>query len=229
MEKKELLLPTIAELYDETGLETAKDVEKLNLILNQPPPDKWVKTHPTIANYRYLPIDKIEYLLRRIFKVYRIEITGQGTAFNGVWVTVRVHYQNPITQQMESHDGIGAEQLQTKKGASAADLANINHGAISMAFPKAKTAAVKDACDHFGKLFGCDLNRRDTLNFAMDENIVSAGGGTIDPEIQEQFDLITDIAGLIKYADGLPKTSTNGLAFKKAFNKRKLELTPKIN
>jgi len=111
-------------------------------------------------------------MLRKIFKVFRIEITGQGTAFNGVWVTVRVHYLNPTTGEMSFHDGIGAMQLQTKKDTSPADLLNINNGALSMAFPAAKTVAIKDACDHFGKLFGCDLNRKDTMNFTFDTALI---------------------------------------------------------
>jgi hypothetical protein len=69
---------------------------------------------------------------------------------------------------MRFHDGIGAMQLQTAKGTSPADLININNGALSMAYPAAKTVAIKDACDHFGKLFGCDLNRKDTMNFTFD-------------------------------------------------------------
>lgn len=168
----EYRLPTIAELFDDS-LELAANTEGLNALLNQKPPDNWVKTHPVISNYRYIPIDKIEFLLRKIFKVYRIEITGQGTAFNGVWVTVRVHYFNPVSGEMSYHDGIGACQLQTAKGTSPADLANINHGAISMAFPIAKTVAIKDACDHFGEIFGCNLNRKDTINFEPDSNILS--------------------------------------------------------
>lgn len=45
---------------------------------------------------------------------------------------------------------------------------NINNGALSMAFPLAKTLAIKDACDMFGKLFGADLNRRDSLPASID-------------------------------------------------------------
>jgi hypothetical protein len=37
-----------------------------------------------------------------------------------------------------------------------------------MAFPIAKTVAVKDACDHFGKLFGSDLNRKDVITYEVD-------------------------------------------------------------
>jgi hypothetical protein len=69
------------------------------------------------------------------------------------------------------HDGIGAAQLQTASGKSAADLANINNGALSMAYPLAKTVAIKDACDHFGTTFGSDLNRKDTIAFTSDDKL----------------------------------------------------------
>src|SRR5690606_21414772 len=146
--KHQAQVSTIQELYENTELQIKRD--DLNSLLSQAPPASWVKVHPFIKDHKYLPIEKVEWLLRRIFKNYKIEITNQGTAFNGVWVTVRVHYLDPITGQMSFHDGIGACQLQTAKGTSAADLANINNGALSMAFPIAKTLAVKDACDHFG-------------------------------------------------------------------------------
>ena len=164
-------LPTIQELFEES-IELAGKSEGLNAILNTPPPDKWIKTHPFIEGHKYIPIDKVEYLLRKIFKSYKIEVLREGTAFNGVYVVVRVHYFNPATGQMDWHDGIGAIQLQTKKGTSPADLMNLNNGAISMAFPIAKTLAVKDACDHFGVLFGANLNRKDTVQFQADTTII---------------------------------------------------------
>lgn len=156
--------------------------DELNFLLNQPVPKKWIAKHPFVkkqiidANgrkikvpYEYLPIDKVEYLLRKIFKRYRIEITNQGTSFNGVFVAVRVHYLNPIYNDWDYHDGIGAIHLQVKSGSSPSDLANINNGALSMAYPLAKTLAIKDACDMFGELFGANLNRNETLAYSMDE------------------------------------------------------------
>ena len=162
-------LPTIQELYENTDLAIKHD--DLAVLLNQNPPQSWVKKHPYIKDHLYLPIDKVEWLLRRIFKQYRIEITGQGVAFNGVWVTVRVHYKHPVTNEWEYHDGIGAMQLQTAKGTSPADLANINNGALSMAFPICKTLAIKDACDMFGSAFGANLNRRDVIPYSQDEKL----------------------------------------------------------
>jgi len=169
MEKQLIKLPTLAELTQD--LELAWKNDQFKLLLNQAPPTQWVKTHPFIKCYNYLPIDKVVLLLRKIFKEYKIEITGQGTAFNGVWVTVRVHFKSPTNGEWLFYDGIGAAQLQTKQGSSPADLANINNGALSMAFPIAKTVAVKDACDHFGSLFGSNLNRKDVVEFKPDANI----------------------------------------------------------
>lgn len=163
-------LPKLADLYGDKSLTQRAD--QLTVLLNQYPKDEWVKTHPYIRGYKYLPIERIEFLLKSIFKKYRIEILREGTSFNGVYVVVRVHYLNPVTNEMDWHDGIGAMQLQTSKGTSPADLANINNGALSMAFPAAKTVAIKDACDHFGKLFGSDLNRKEQINYKIDTNLI---------------------------------------------------------
>lgn len=159
-------LPTLSDLTQD--LELSYKTDALNLLLSQQPPKTWIKTHPFIRDYNYLPIDKIEHLLKKIFKSYKIEIKEQGVAFNGVWVTVRVHYLNPTNNEWSYHDGIGACQLQTAKGTSPADLININNGALQMAFPIAKTVAIKDACDMFGTLFGANLNRRDAVEFKPD-------------------------------------------------------------
>lgn len=167
--EKQQVLPKLADLYNDVDMVAKQD--QLNFLLGQNPKAEWIKVHPYIQGWKYIPIDKVEWLLRRIFKSYKIEITGRGTAFNGVWVTVRVHYLNPITGEWSYHDGIGAQQLQTKKGTSPAEMQNINSGAVSMAFPIAKTIAIKDACDHFGRLFGSDLNRKDIVPIMMDEAV----------------------------------------------------------
>lgn len=167
-EKTNSLMP-LEKIYLDPSAEIQR--ESLNYYLGQNPPEAWVKLHPYISNYRYLPIDKIEWLLRKFFKKYKIEILREGTAFNGVYVVVRVWYKDPITGLMDFHDGIGAAQMQTSKGKSPADLANINQGALSMAFPIAKTVAVKDACDHFGNIFGANLNRKDVVPVVMDDKL----------------------------------------------------------
>ena len=163
---------TISQLFD--GTIDAVPLEQLNVILGTPPPTNWVKKHPFINNYFYLPIDKVEYLLKKCFKKYSIEVKKTGTLLNAIEVTVRVHYFNPATNTMEFHDGVGACELQTQKdtGNLKLDMSNINRGAVTMALPIAKSIAIKDACDHFGDLFGANLNRKDTLQFVGDASLL---------------------------------------------------------
>jgi hypothetical protein len=163
-------LPKIKDLYSD--ITVAQKNDAFVTLMNQQPKKEWVKTHPFIKNYKYLPIERIEFLLKTIFKSYRIEVLREGSSFNGVYVVVRVHYLHPLTNTWEFHDGIGASQLQTKSGTSPSDLININNGALSMAFPMAKTIAIKDACDHFGNLFGADLNRKDVINYDIDLTLI---------------------------------------------------------
>jgi hypothetical protein len=163
-------LPKIKDLYSD--LQVAQKNDAFVALMNQQPKEEWIKVHPFIRGYKYLPIERIEFLLKTIFKSYRIEVLREGTSFNGVFVVVRVHYLHPLTNTWEFHDGIGASQLQTAKGTSPADLNNINNGALSMAFPMAKTIAIKDACDSFGRIFGSDLNRKDIMNYDLDLTLI---------------------------------------------------------
>ena len=190
-------LPTIQDLHESNSIASYKN-DQLNLLLNQEPKKEWVKDHPYVKGHKYIPIDKVEFMLRKIFKKYQIEITGQGTSFNGVWVSVRVHYYHPIEETMMYHDGIGAIQLQVAKGTSPADLSNINNGALSMAYPIAKTLAIKDACDMFGKLFGADLNRRDTMPFTSDPDPLELEARLIDLFNLKQENLSINIITMVE-------------------------------
>ena len=107
---------------------------------------------------------------------------------NAVEVTVRIHYLHPVTSEWMFHDGVGAEELQTQKdsGNLKLDMSNINRGAIKMALPIAKTTAVKDAADHLGKLFGSDLNRKDTVAFTADKSL---NKDEMLTELKELYDL----------------------------------------
>jgi len=166
---------TITSLFKQLDLDVVP-LEQLNVILSTPPPATWVKQHPFIKGYNYLPIDKVEYLLRRCFKKYQIEVIKTAQLFNAIEVTVRVHYLNPATNEMMYHDGVGAQELQTTKGSGNLnmDMSNVNKGAVMMALPIAKSIAIKDACDHFGDLFGANLNREDIVQFTGDTELLSS-------------------------------------------------------
>lgn len=155
-------LPSLTDL--QLDVQQALKDDALNLLLNQPPPQKWIKKHPTIG-HNYLPIDKVEYLMTKIFKQWRVEVVSIMNMFNSVAVTVRLHYLNPTTNEWSFHDGVGAHNLQLDSGASPSDLSKIKANAVMMSLPIAKSNAIKDAADHLGSLFGRDLSRKDTIQF----------------------------------------------------------------
>jgi hypothetical protein len=157
-------IPTLAELHHKP--EEAFKSDALNALLNQQPPAAWVKQHPFAKSVTYLPIDKVEFLLTRIFQQWRVEVLSTSQLFNSVAVTVRLHYLNPTTGQWQYHDGVGAVGVQTNAGASASDLSAIKQDAIMKALPAAKSYAVKDAAENLGSIFGANLNRKDIVPFS---------------------------------------------------------------
>lgn len=170
---KELVKKTFSELVKSDSVITLANLDEFNVLINQNPPAKWIKTNPYANNSKYLPIDKVEFLLRKIFKDVDVEVLREGVMFNAVTVTVRIHYTHPVTGIKGFKDGVGASQIQTKKGASPADMANINNNAVEMSLPKALSNAIKDASHKLGRIFGADLNRKDIIEVTVDENLQS--------------------------------------------------------
>jgi hypothetical protein len=118
-----------------------------------------------IRDYKYIPIEKIEYLLTRIFGNFNVEIRSTQIVANSVVVTVRLHVINPINGQAMWQDGIGAAPIQTDKGAGATDWNAVKTDGVQKAAPAAETYAVKDAAEKFGKIFGRDVSRKGSMNY----------------------------------------------------------------
>lgn len=157
-------LPTLKDLHHDESVAFKND--QLNLLLNQPTPEKWIKDHPFAKNVKYIPIDKVEFLLTRIFQEWKVEIIKYSALFNSVSCHIRLHYKNPISGEWSFHDGVGAVGIQTDKGALASDLSAIKQDAVMKALPAAESYAIKDAAEKLGILFGKNLNRKDTIGFA---------------------------------------------------------------
>lgn len=197
----------IQELYKNPELQLEQD--KLITFLNQNPPDDWVKKHPYIKNHLYLPIEKVEFLLKRFFKRYSIEVREYKQVLNSITVHVRVSYLDPILNEMVWHDGVGACELQTAKdtGPLKLDASNINLGAVPMALGIAKSVAIKDACDHIGNIFGANLNRKDTLPFTADSTLI----GVVNVKEHDRMIKLIDRAKTRVELDGLREHLTEAL------------------
>lgn len=167
-----LALPTLEELVSQE--EKSYEQNALTVLLNQQPPTKWLKKHPSAkvkdenGNSKpadYLPIDKVEYLLTRMFKAWWVEVKTVQLIANSVQVTVRLWVVDPITLKERFNDGVGAAPIQTDAGSSATDWTKVKSAGVQMAAPAAETYAIKDAAEKFGRIFGRDLSRINTLSY----------------------------------------------------------------
>jgi hypothetical protein len=157
-------LPAIKELYD-GDLELKGDQNKLNVLLNQKPKDDWVKNHPFAKGVKYIPIERIEYLLTRLFIKWSVEVKQIQTIANSCVVTVRLHYQNIEDNEWSWQDGIGAAPIQTEKEAGAMEWDKVRTDSVMKSAPAAESYAIKDAAEKIGKIFGKDLNRKDEIGY----------------------------------------------------------------
>ena len=146
-------------------LDLKNQQNEVNILLNQEPPKSWLKDHPMAKGIKYLPIERVEYMLTRIFKKWNVEIRQVQVIANSVVVTIRLYYQDVLSNEMLWQDGIGASPIQTDKGAGAMDWNHTKNDAVMKAAPAAESYAVKDAAEKIGKLFGKDMNRADKIMY----------------------------------------------------------------
>lgn len=162
MSTKKSLAKIVGDIGD---LETFVANDQFLAVVNQEPPKQFVKDHPIAKGVKYIPIDKIEMMLTKIFQQWYVEVLRESVMLNSISVTARLHYKHPITGEWQHQDGVGAMAIQVDKGETASNLAAIKSDAVMKGLPAAKSYAIKDAAEHIGKVFGRDLNRKDTMAF----------------------------------------------------------------
>lgn len=182
-------LVKLEDLFEDRGL--AMKQNELNILLNAEPKQAWIKDHPFVNNLRYIPIERIEWLLTMIFQKWRVEVKDVKQIANSVVATVRLHVFNPITGEWDYNDGVGASPLQVDKNAGAIDWNAIKSGSVQMSAPSAETYAIKDAAEKFGRVFGKDLNRKDIVSYEL-----LKGKFTELDSLKEELDAISTKEGL---------------------------------
>lgn len=221
------LLPKLEDLYND--VELASKFNDLNKLLNCQPKQEWIKQNKFANNSNYIPVSTIEYLLTSIFIKWRVEIKEVVVIANSVVVTVRLFVLDPITNEWDWQDGVGASPIQTAKGAAATDFSQVNTSAVQMAAPAAETYAFKDAAEKFGRLFGKDINRKDVMNIS----------DMLNSKLQqpEKTDIPDELKAVIEEADkenlaniynSNPDLHSNP-EFMKLLNDRKIQLNASRN
>jgi hypothetical protein len=161
-------LPTIAEIVSSELTEREKG-NALNVLLNQSPPPSWLKKQNGVT---HLPVDKVRFLLNKIFIDWNQEIKAVQPIANSVVVTVTLNYLDPISNTWKQMDGIGAAPINTKKEAGAMEWDKVIHDSVHKCVGAAASFALKNAAKNLGRIFGSDLMNDDSISY----------DGLIDPE-----------------------------------------------
>jgi hypothetical protein len=161
-------LPTLAEIIS-TELTEREKSNALNVLLNQAPPQTWLKKQDGVT---HLPVDKVKFLLTKIFVDWYQEIKSVQILANSVVVVVCLKYRNPVTGTWQKTDGVGAAPINTKKGSGAMDWQNIVHDSMHKCAGAAASFALKNAAKNLGRIFGSELSVDDQISY----------DGLIDPE-----------------------------------------------
>ena len=185
-------LPSINDLYSEIAVKSKQN--DLNVLLNHEPKAEWIKQHPIAKNVKYIPIERIEWLMTRIFIQWHVEIKMTQVIANSIVVTVRLHYKDVLSDEWLWQEGLGAAPIQTDKDAGATDFSKVKTDAVMKAAPAAESYAIKDAAEKIGKIFGKDLNRSDKILY---DNLVNNF---------KDYEVISN--GQVNLIEGLLSTST---------------------
>lgn len=176
---------SLEELYNE--IESQAYDSHFAVILNQEPKSAWIKTHPFAKNVKYIPIDKLEFMMTYFFGKWECKVISYGVLANSVAVHVRVRYWYGIKGgdgEWRETDGVGAVPLQLDENSSASDSSKIKSNAVQIGLPAAESYAFKDAVEKLGKIFGKDLNRKDGIDYGV--ILVDKSG---EPRFQEILDV----------------------------------------
>jgi hypothetical protein len=153
---------TLLTLLSEDKIAELRAAQNYMSIVNADPKKEWVKSHPMVKKngkgLPYLPIDRCEWLMAKLFEDVEYEVLREGLLANSVYCAVRVWYTNPVTGKRLHQDGVGAIDVQTKAGASPTDFTQIVSGALNRNLPTAESYARKNAMQKIGNIFGGRLD-----------------------------------------------------------------------
>jgi len=145
--------------WDGKALVSVNEEIEVMKLLNEAPNPKAVKTNKFANNAAYLDIGLIEAQLDRFFGslnwsfvVSKLELQVNAIVCVGDLI---IFYKDRQIRR----SGVGAAEIQLKKGSQTMDVSSINSKALERDVPKAKSQALKNAAHSLGDAFGRSLNR----------------------------------------------------------------------
>jgi len=192
-------------------------LHQLTMELKNKPLKSETKTNEFAGGAEYLPISRVESKLDYWFPLlWQTDNFSWNTIANEIVCSIQLWIYNPFLQQWITRTGVGATQIQYRKGTQ--DLTDVNNkiqNTLQKDFPAAKAEALKNAAKSLGETFGRELNRGDTEEAATSLDI---------PEYRERLNKAKTYKQLTEIFKGLPKDAQATKDIQSFFKSKKLEL-----
>lgn len=156
---QELKKSTKTQVRESIKQDQYTELLRFNELLSTTPKAEWIKVNKHSNNARYLPIRKVEDLLRSFFGAYQVEMIGQPHILgNSVVISVHLKVYHPIIKEWLVYAGTGAVPIELEQGAKPLQFELIKAKGLHKNIPAAKAFAVSNAAKLIGRVFGSDLN-----------------------------------------------------------------------
>jgi len=134
-----------------------KELEKFNKLLDKKPDNKWVEIGEYGGKkYRYLPIRKVEELLKEVFGAVQYKKSGNIMIVgNNVVYSLDVLVFHPVLKEWLTYNGVSAVPLNVDSEGNTHDLQPL--------IPLSKALAITNAARYIGRYFGSHLNEEDKV------------------------------------------------------------------
>jgi hypothetical protein len=149
------------------SIETARiKLQQFTKLLNREPDQSELRVNKFANNSKYLPVSFIEMALDEyFFGLWNIENFKYQVIANEIVGDLELVVYHPTSLTWIRRSGAGSVQIKTKRESDPMDINNKIQNTLVMDFPKLKAECLKNAAKSFGKLFGRDLNRKDTDDY----------------------------------------------------------------
>lgn len=159
--------------------------------LNRKPDSNDVLINDKANNTKYVPISKIESLLDELFLgLWETDNFQYQQIVNEVVGSITLKVYHPILKIWIKRTGAASVMITQQSGAKISDLDKKQKNAMEMAFPHLKADCLSNAAKSLGKLFGRDLNRKDSSIGSM---------GKIITELSNTYDQLISEIKLLSY------------------------------
>jgi len=151
----------VAVSNDEFRTKCQNFIKRLN---NLPEAQSIGKTPDGKANT--ILISHLEMLLDEYFLgIWETENFRWSVITNEIVGSIDLIVLHPVTGMKIKRTGAAAIQIMVNKGSDPMQVQNKKANALDMGFPKLKAECIKNAANSLGKMFGRDLNRKESDTF----------------------------------------------------------------